>query len=742
MSPGAGDRRIVGGCELLSPLGRGASGQVFLSRRTSDGELVAVKLLHDADPDAVERFRREVEVLSRLRHPSILGVLAHGTFQGRPYLVLKYCPGATLRQHLEARGRLPVTDAARLVLQLAQALDHAHAHGVVHRDVKPANVILDARSRRARLIDFGVAHDVAGPRLTRTGDLLGTPLYMAPEQLRGQRGADPRVDVYALGALFYECATGAPPYTARTAVELAHKHAAGPPTPPTALVPGLPRPLDRICLAALEADPSRRTASARELAAALEGLLASPDAPDCEADGGASPRRARRPLLAAAAGVAALALAGWGLASRHARRQEPLDPGEVVGVLEAPPPAPSPPPSPHERAPAHAADERGAALERLLARALPLDGLEPDPAARRAFPDAARRLAQELPGDPRAARLRAIARLLEGGDELEARAELARLASATPVAGELVQHWLGRLCFALGFERAAYDALVPAAEARDASAAVRLSALLLLLKAAPPVRDPALALTFADALLDPPSTHPPRFLVHGLRGDVLLALERREEAATAYEEARRLVPRPDLAAHFELKARLARSGELPREEAGRRVPLVLPIGRRTRLLARLDDDGWPGGVAERAGRLAGEAAERGDPDGAALLWLRAAAAERGPGEAERRREALERGLAAAAAPDIRALLGRALARALLEPGAGRAEAGRVEGLVSVDEALVTPGERAEALLLLARARASQGLLDEAQRLLERAGAVGARDGRELAAAQALLSSPR
>lgn len=271
-----------------------------------------------------------------------------------------------------------------------------------------------------------------------------------------------------------------------------------------------------------------------------------------------------------------------------------------------------------------------------------------------------------------------------------------------------------------------------------------MSALLLLLRCAPPVRDPTLALTLADTLVRERPNYPASFLVHGLRGDVLLALERREEAAAAYEEAGRLVPQRDLAAHFEDKARLTRAGSLGPEEAGRRVPLVLPIGRRLRQLAELRglaDGGGTELAVERLEALAAEARGHGDGDGAALWALHAARAQRDLGRADAARASLARAFEEARMGDLRALVGRELALALLERSE-EGDARRVEALVTTDDPALTPGERVDAWVLLARARVVLGRREEARAALERARAIGARDRRELEAVLRTFATPR
>jgi serine/threonine-protein kinase len=192
---------------------------------------------------------------------------------------MAYCPGRTLQERLRA-GPLPPDEAGRLVLELARAVAAAHAQQVLHRDLKPANVILSEGDGAPRITDFGLARDLTREaHLTQAGDLVGTPYYIAPERFRGEGRPDPRVDVYSLGVILYECLTGRRPYDAQTPAELAEKVEAAPPLAPEVANPAVPPALARVCLEALERDPARRTPSALALAQALEGALAPAPGP-------------------------------------------------------------------------------------------------------------------------------------------------------------------------------------------------------------------------------------------------------------------------------------------------------------------------------------------------------------------------------------------------------------------------------------------------------------------------------
>ena len=211
MTPGTS---IAGRFDLLELAGSGGMGSVFRARDRTDGATVAVKLLHDRSPEIRERFAREARVLASLRHPAIVRYLAHGDVPGEGrYLAMEWLEGETLAARL-ARGPISLAETVAVAARLADALATAHAAGVVHRDVKPENLFLEQGDTvRAKLVDFGIARvrETSAAR-TRTGAILGSPGYMAPEQARGARDVDARVDVFALGCVLFECATGKPAF--------------------------------------------------------------------------------------------------------------------------------------------------------------------------------------------------------------------------------------------------------------------------------------------------------------------------------------------------------------------------------------------------------------------------------------------------------------------------------------------------------------------------------------------------
>jgi WD40 repeat protein len=273
--PGPAARTSPPGYTIERELGTGGMGVVYLARQEGLERPVALKMIRPAmltGADELARFVQEARVLARLRHPHIVQVFDIGTHQGQPFFSLEYCSGGSLARKL-AGTPLPARDAARLVEQLAGAVAAAHAEGVLHRDMKPSNVLIDA-SGAPKITDFGLAYRLdADSGLTRTGVILGTPAYMAPEQARGDKALTVGVDVWALGAILYECLTGRPPFKGATVGETLEQVRTREPVPPRALAPSVPRDLETICLKCLRKEPGRRYASAAELAADLQRFL-------------------------------------------------------------------------------------------------------------------------------------------------------------------------------------------------------------------------------------------------------------------------------------------------------------------------------------------------------------------------------------------------------------------------------------------------------------------------------------
>jgi serine/threonine-protein kinase len=269
----------IGGYRLVEELGRGSFGAVYRAVEVASGREVALKLFHRLDEpstNALERFRREPEALARAgSHPNIVAVHAAGEVTGLPWYAMELVRGRSLDLILRERTRLPWREACDVARKIALALEHLHRAGIVHRDLKPSNVIVDDDTREPRLVDFGLAMDsLRQTKLTKTGQLLGTPLYMAPEQLRGQTDeVGPRTDVFALGLLFYELLVGERPYRADTWVGLCESVGVRAPEPPHRRVPDVPAAASAVCLRALEGRVEARYATAGELALDLERAL-------------------------------------------------------------------------------------------------------------------------------------------------------------------------------------------------------------------------------------------------------------------------------------------------------------------------------------------------------------------------------------------------------------------------------------------------------------------------------------
>jgi hypothetical protein len=276
-APDAPALRGVPGYELLGELGRGGMGIVYKARHVSLNRLVALKLLRwGPDSSAVERarFRGEAEAVARLQHPNVVQIFEVGEQDGRPFLALELLEGGSLARRLGGTPR-PAREAAGLVQTLARAVHAAHRLHIVHRDLKPDNVLLTADGT-PKVADFGLAKLLDRDQgQTGSGDVVGTPSYMAPEQAQGQRRhIGPATDVYALGAVLYELLTGRPPFKAETPIDTILQVIADEPVPPSRLQPKVPRDLETICLKCLRKEPAQRYASAAALAEDLGRFLA------------------------------------------------------------------------------------------------------------------------------------------------------------------------------------------------------------------------------------------------------------------------------------------------------------------------------------------------------------------------------------------------------------------------------------------------------------------------------------
>jgi eukaryotic-like serine/threonine-protein kinase len=352
---------LSGRYELGRVLGRGGMAEVREARDVVLGRRVAVKILHPAlaeDPTVIERFRREATTLAALNHPDLVGIYDAGSDGDSRYLVMEYLEGRTLADVLREDGALDPAAALAVGAHAASALDAVHRAGLVHRDVKPANIMITPDGG-VKLMDLGIARAADTTALTAASMVVGTAAYFSPEQAQG-RAADARSDIYSLGCVVYEMATGRRPFEADSPVAMALQHVNAQPDAPSALVAGLPDGFDAVLARALAKDPDLRHASAAELARDLErlgagesvaaapvGALAATQAvtapapatavePATEtvAAGDPAPRRGVHPatwLLAALVVVAALAV----LAAAAGLFDTDDDPGDDTAVDEA-----------------------------------------------------------------------------------------------------------------------------------------------------------------------------------------------------------------------------------------------------------------------------------------------------------------------------------------------------------------------------------------------------------------------
>jgi serine/threonine-protein kinase len=305
--------------QVVRELGRGGMATVYLARDLRHQRPVAVKVLHPELAAALgpERFLREVELTASLQHPHILALFDSGSADGKLYYVMPYVDGETLRARLARERQLPAGEAVRLAREVADALQYAHARGVVHRDVKPENILL--QQGHALVADFGIAlavEQAGGERMTQSGLFLGTPQYMAPEQASAERAVDARADIYALGAVTYEMLAGEPPFTGASVQVVVAKLMTEQPRAITSLRRSVPPHVEAAVMIALEKLPADRFASAAAFAAAL----APEGAPTVPAGVRTVGRRAGLATAAFAAVTLAAGLAlGWGAASARGR---------------------------------------------------------------------------------------------------------------------------------------------------------------------------------------------------------------------------------------------------------------------------------------------------------------------------------------------------------------------------------------------------------------------------------------
>jgi serine/threonine-protein kinase len=335
---GATPQILLGRYEVGRLLGAGGMAEVYEGHDRLLARRVAIKILlsqYAHDPAFLARFRREAQSAASLSHPNIVGVYDTGSEGDTWFIVMEYVDGRTLKDIIRAEGALYWARAAEVAGDVAGALAVAHARGIVHRDVKPGNVMLTTEGK-VKVMDFGIARATAVPSITQTSAVVGTAQYIAPEQAQGLE-VDARSDVYALGCCLYEMVTGQVPFTGPTPVAIAYRHVREDPTPPRALNPDVPVPLERVCLKAMGKRPEDRYQTAVELQRDLERVRAGEPV---TVAGPLPSQQATQALGAAGYGEGATSVLGGatmagGRAARHGEVATEQRRGSVGWVLAA-----------------------------------------------------------------------------------------------------------------------------------------------------------------------------------------------------------------------------------------------------------------------------------------------------------------------------------------------------------------------------------------------------------------------
>jgi eukaryotic-like serine/threonine-protein kinase len=263
--------------QVLKELGRGGMGIVFQAHDKQLNEQVAIKVLSPLlshDGDALERLKREVSAARRVTHPNVIRIHDISEINGLHFVSMEYFHGTNLKDYIKQRGALSTMQAFNIASQICDGLDAAHRQGIVHRDLKSQNVIINA-SNQIKIIDFGLAHTAQLEGLTATGLIMGTPEYMAPEQVAGKR-VDERADIYSLGVILYELFTGRVPFTGDSAIAIGFKQLKEDPPRPQELNPQIPPAVQSVILKALQKDPVMRYHSVAELKAELQNAVLQP----------------------------------------------------------------------------------------------------------------------------------------------------------------------------------------------------------------------------------------------------------------------------------------------------------------------------------------------------------------------------------------------------------------------------------------------------------------------------------
>ncbi len=303
---------LAGRYEILEMLGRGGMGAVFKARDRELDRLVAIKVIRPEladDPEILHRFKQELILARQVTHRNVIRIFDLGQSDGTKFITMEYVEGTDLKRILAQRGKLPPEEAAAVIQQICQALDAAHTEGVIHRDLKPQNIMVDGNGKIV-VMDFGIARSLDTSGATQTGAILGTPDYMSPEQARAEK-IDPRSDLFALGIIFYELLTGKFPYKADTAMGTLLKRIQERATPPMELDDSIPRALSDIVVKCLAADREQRYQSAREVLHDVEARSVARPAEAPAKQPGPAARQGRRKWLAISLGFFVLAIAAF-----------------------------------------------------------------------------------------------------------------------------------------------------------------------------------------------------------------------------------------------------------------------------------------------------------------------------------------------------------------------------------------------------------------------------------------------
>lgn len=270
--PGQKKYRRVGDYDIVSKLGQGAMGSVYLAKQASSGRMVALKILPPdlaKDPELLERFKREARACERISHPNIVSAVDFGTVDKYHYIAMEFVDGPDLETQLKKNGRFPSELVLRVASDLCAALEAIERNGIVHRDIKPSNILMGSSSL-FRLTDLGLASAGTGDqRLTLAGFAVGTPYYISPEQARGQLDVDIRADIYGLGATLYHLATGTVPFPGSNPVVVMTQHINAPLRPPREIVPDIDPNLDSLIRFMMSKDVAKRPQNAKQLRAAI-----------------------------------------------------------------------------------------------------------------------------------------------------------------------------------------------------------------------------------------------------------------------------------------------------------------------------------------------------------------------------------------------------------------------------------------------------------------------------------------